>query len=77
MCFTLGWFEQLLVWLVVVAAVVAILRILVPWLIAPIGGPIAQIINIVLWAVIACFVIYLVFALLACVGGFPPLLPHR
>jgi len=31
-CFTLGWIEQLLVWLVIVCAIVAIIRLLVPWI---------------------------------------------
>ncbi len=38
-------------------------------------------INIVLWAVIAIFVIYFIFALISCLmsagGGGLPLFPHR
>ena len=79
MCFSLGWFEQLLIWLVVVAAVVMILRVLLGWLGATIWPPLAQIINIFIWAAIAIFVIYLAFALIACLLSGPglPLLPHR
>lgn len=32
MCFTLGWLEQLIVWLIVIVAVVAIIRLLIPFL---------------------------------------------
>lgn len=79
MCFTLGWIEQLLVWLVIVCAVIAILRLLLPWVAAQLGIPIlAQVIQIVLWAVIVIFVIYFCFALLSCLGGGGlPLFPHH
>jgi hypothetical protein len=80
MCFTLGWFEQLLIWFVIVAAIVALLRLLVPWIAGEIGIPLlAQALNIVLWAVIAVMAIYIIFALISCLlsmgGGFP-LLPR-
>lgn len=80
MCFSLGWLEQLCVWLVIVAAVVAIIRLVVPALVGWIGFPIVgQIINIVLWAVVAILCIYIIFGLLSCLlgagGGFP--FPHH
>ena len=79
MCFSIGWLEQLLVWLIIVCAVVAVLRLIVPWVAAQLGVPvIAQVLNIILWAVICIFVVYFCFALLACVGGGGmPLFPHR
>lgn len=78
-CFSLAWVEQLLVWLVIVAAIIAILRLLLPWVAAQIGIPIiGQVINIVLWAIIVILVIYICFALLSCLaGGGLPLLPHH
>ena len=70
MCFSLPWLEQLLVWLVIVCAIIAILRLLLPWVAAQLGIPIiAQVINIILWAVVVIFVIYFCFALLSCLGG--------
>lgn len=81
MCFSLGWIEQLLVWLVIIFAIVAILRLLIPWIAGKLGGDggvIVAAINIVLWAFIAICVIYFVFALIACLGGSGlPLLPHH
>ena len=79
MCFSIGWLEQLLVWLIIVCAVVAVLRLIVPWVAAQLGVPvIAQVLNIILWAVICIFVVYFCFALLACVGGGGmPLFPHH
>jgi len=80
MCFSLGWVEQLLVWLVIVCAIVAILRLLLPWLAAQIGigGIVIQIINIVLWAIICIYVIYFCFMLIECLagGGGLSLFPH-
>lgn len=79
MCFSIQWIEQLLVWLVIVCAIVAILRLLLPWVASQIGGIIPAVINIVLWAVIAIFVIYFCFALIECLigaGGGLPLFPH-
>lgn len=70
MCFSLAWIQQLCVWLIVVFAVVAIIRLLVPYLTGLIGVPIiAQIINIVLWAFVAIMIVYIVFALLGCLLG--------
>ncbi len=72
MCFSLAFFQDLCVDIVIIAALVAVIRLLVPWLTGLIGMPIiAQIINIVLWAVVAIFCIYVIFGLLGCaVGGF-------
>jgi hypothetical protein len=70
MCFSLSWIEQVLVWLVIVIAIVAVIRLLVPFLTDMIGLPIVgQIINIILWAVIAIVCIYIIFALLSCLIG--------
>jgi hypothetical protein len=79
-CFTLEFVEQLLVWLVIVCAIIAILRLFLPWIAAQlgaVGGMVLAIINIVLWAIVCIYVIYFVFMLIGCLagsGGF--LLPH-
>ena len=53
-----------------VIAIVAIIRLLVPFLTGMIGIPIvAQIINIVLWAVVAIMCVYIIFALIGCLLG--------
>lgn len=70
MCFSLLWLKDLLIWLVVVAAVIAIIRLLVPWITSLTGWPVlGQVLNIVLWAVVAIVVIMIVFALLQCLLG--------
>ena len=69
-CFSLAWLEQLCVWIIIVSAVIAVIRLLLPWLTNMIGIPIVvQIINIVLWAVVAIMAVYIIFALLSCLLG--------
>lgn len=71
MCFTLGWLESVLVWLVVLAAVIAIIRLLVPWITSMFGLPVVgQILNIILWAIVAIAVIYICFDLISCLLNF-------
>lgn len=69
-CFSLGAIENLLIWLVVVGAVVALIRLLVPVVVGPLGqfgSIVVQALYIVLWAIVAIAVIVLIFELLACV----------
>lgn len=83
MCFSLGWLESLLINIIIVVAVVAILRLLIPWVFSMLGvdgGILLQIINIVVWAIVAIFVIYVAFALISCLiggGASLSLMPHR
>ena len=72
MCFSLSWLEALLIWIVVVCAIVGILKLLLPFILTQLGvggGIIVAAINIVIWAVIAIFVIYVLFDLVSCLGG--------
>jgi len=73
-CFSLAWIENLLIWLVVIGAIVALIKLLVPLVVGPLGiagTTVAQAINIILWAVVAIAVIVLIFDLLSCLVGFP------
>jgi hypothetical protein len=73
MCFTLEWIKQLLINIVIIGAVIAVLRLLIPWVLEFVGisaGPIMQIINIILVAIVVIFLIVVVFQLLGCLGGF-------
>lgn len=72
MCFSLAYFAQLLVWAVIFGAVVAIVRLLLPMALAPLGAPgatLIAVINIVIWAVIIIFVIWVCVDLASCLGG--------
>jgi hypothetical protein len=76
MCFSAAWFVSALIWLVVVCAVVAIARLILPivlnWL-GVAGGVVMQVINIVLIAFVLIVLIWFAFDLLMCVGGTPRL----
>ena len=78
-CFTLGWLEAMLVWLIIASAVVAILRLLIPWITSITFPIVGQVLEIILWAVLAIIAVYIIFALLSCLIGmggglhFPPI----
>jgi hypothetical protein len=72
-CFSLGWLEQVLVWIVVLVAVFAIVNLLIPFVLSQASGALGAGVNviiaalrIVLWAVIAIVVIYVCFDLISC-----------
>lgn len=79
MCFTLEWLRDLFIWLIVIGAIIAIVRILLPMVLSLIGAPagtIMQIVNIALWAFIAVMIVVFAFDLIGCIGhigGFPRL----
>lgn len=80
MCFSLEWLKEILIWFVIIAAVIAILKLLVPFVIRHLGWDPAsegivllfQIINIVVWAAMIIFVIIVAFSLIACLLGWAP-----
>ena len=75
MCFGLAWFEQLLIWIVVVCAVVALLRLLVSFVLPKLGlageavAFIIAAVRILIWAIICIFAIIFIFELIACLLG--------
>lgn len=71
MCWSMDFLRDICIRIIIVIAVVTIIRIVVPWFItwAQIPAPIATIINVVLWAVIAIFGIIILFELFGCIGG--------
>jgi len=73
-CFSIYTIENLLIWLVILVAVVAILKLFMPWLLSQLGidgGIILQVINIIVWAIVVIFCIIVVFDLVACLVGSP------
>lgn len=68
-CFSLVWLEQMLVWLVIASAVVACIRLIIPWITSITFPIVGQVLEIVLWAVIAIIAIYIIFGLLGCLVG--------
>jgi hypothetical protein len=80
MCLSLATLEAWLIWLVVICAVIAIVRLLVvPLVLTPMGEPgviLIRVVNIIVWVIVAIAVIYLVFDLLSCVLSGGPVLRH-
>jgi hypothetical protein len=81
-CFTMAWFFQLLIWLIVVGACLALVRLLLPWALSFFGvgaGILTQAINIIIGAVVAIIVVYLIWMLASCAfsGGGLHLLPPK
>ncbi len=73
-CFTLGFFEQLLIALVVLCVLIGIFKLLLPMVLGwfgapPGGGSIITILGYILWGVVAIFCIIIAFDLLSCVFG--------
>lgn len=69
MCFSLAWFVQMLIILVVLCGVIAILRIWVFPMMGSVDARIPATINIVVWVIVCIFVIYLLADLIMCALG--------
>jgi flagellar biosynthesis protein FlhB len=76
MCFPLGWVEQVLIWIIVIGAVWAILRLLVPFILSQLGltlGSIGTIVMRILWivfiAIVLVALVVFAFDLIACLIG--------
>ncbi len=74
MCFSLPWIEQVLIWLVVVCAIIALLRLIIGFVLPQIGldGAIANVvsraISIFIWAIVLIAVIIFNFDLIICLS---------
>jgi len=68
-CFSLQWLEQMLIWLIIASAIVACIRLIIPWITAITFPIVGQVLEIVLWAVIAIIAVYIIFGLLSCLIG--------
>jgi hypothetical protein len=84
MCFSLAWLGNLLIWIVVLVAVVALIRLLISFVVPKIGigadavSFIVQALTIVMWAVVCIAAIWFIFELIECLVsagglGFPKL----
>ncbi len=73
-CFPLPWIENFLVWLAIVIGAIAFVNLIGPWILKQLGasldgGVIIHALRIVVWVIVAIFVIHTVFDLLACFGS--------
>lgn len=69
MCFSLAWLVQILIWMVVVSVVIALLKIWVLPMLSGVDPRIPATINIIVWAIVVIFVIYVVADILMCMVG--------
>jgi hypothetical protein len=75
MCFSAAWLENLLVFIVIVCAVIALIMLLIRFVVPKlgIGGEILAFVvaalRIILWAFVCICAIYFIFALISCVSG--------
>jgi len=68
-CFSLMFLKDLIIWCIVIAAVIAVIQLLIPW-VASITWPIlGQALTIILWAFVAIAVVTIIFQLLSCLLG--------
>ncbi len=78
MCFSLAWLANLLIWIIVVCAVVALVRLLISFVLPHlgIGGPILDFIIkalwIVIWAIVCIAAVVFIFQLIECLGPSMP-----
>jgi hypothetical protein len=78
MCFSLLWLIELLISIVVIAAVVAILYLVVPYLLNMLGvasGIVMQVIKIIVAAIIIIAVLWILYDLVSCTALGPS--PYR
>ena len=79
MCFTMAGLGMLLIWLIIIGAVIALVRLFLPfalgWL-GTAGGVIRSAIDIVMWAIIAIVVVTFVFQLISCLFSMGGGIPH-
>lgn len=69
MCFSAALLVDLLIKLIVFCAIIGVIRIVIPWAIGQLGAnfaPIARIFDIIMFTVVAIFVIYFAYDLLKC-----------
>ena len=82
MCFSLQWLEAFLVWLIIVIACVALLKLLINFVVPKLGlgaeivSVVVRALTIVLWAVVCIYLVYFIFSLLGCLVGGGIGLPH-
>lgn len=86
MCFSLPWVEHLLIQMVIIGAIVALVRLLLPIVLGwfgPPGAVVQRVIDLLMWAAVCIFLIIIIFDVISCLlssgGGNFSLLPslHR
>ena len=75
-CFSLDFWERVCIFIVIIMALWAVIKLFLPYLMQFLPAIVVQIINIVIWAVIAIFIIMVIFGILSCLLGAGGALTH-
>ncbi len=78
-CFSLGFWEQVCILIVVIIGTWSIIQLLLPYLTQFLPALVTAIIRIILWVIVAIIVIKLIFDLIGCLfgsGGIGLHIPH-
>ena len=68
-CFSLGFWENVCILIVLIIAAYKLFMLLEPFLLQFLPGIVVAIIQIVIWAVVAIFCIHIIFDLISCLSG--------
>lgn len=68
-CFSLAFWEQICILIVVAIGIWSIIKLFLPYLTAQLPAIVVQIINIIVWVIIAIICIVIIFGLLSCLIG--------
>jgi len=66
MCFSLAYWQQVCVFIIIVVAIWSIIKLFLPYLTQFLPAIVVQIIQIILWAIVAIICVYIIFGLLSC-----------
>jgi hypothetical protein len=75
MCFSLDWIEQILIWVILAVVVIGILKIIVAAILPKLGewgSMLAQVIDWVIWGIIAIVVVVFSIELIKCLLTYAP-----
>lgn len=75
-CFSLYFWEMVCIYIVIAIGLWQIIKLFLPWLMQRLPAIVVQIINIIVWVVIAVLCIVVIFNLLACLIGLGGSLLH-
>jgi hypothetical protein len=68
-CLNLGFIEELCIMIVIIIAAWQIVQLLLPYLLQFLPGLVVGLIKIVIWAIVAIFIIKVIFDLIGCLFG--------
>lgn len=68
-CFSLQFWEQVCILIIVIIGAWAIIKLFLPYLTQHLPALVIQIINIVIWVVIAVLCVVIIFGMISCLAG--------